>query len=95
VDNVKTLFTSLYREEFTKPLTSVIECPFDEYFNRQIQELEKQDAGITTRQTEQASDAMPSAQKVEDQAGLMAPPPMPMLRRSMIQPKSYGSSMAN
>lgn len=81
---MKTLFTSLYREEFTKPLTSVIECPFDDYFNRQMQELEKQDAGITTRPTEQVSDVVTSAPKTEDHAGLMAPPPMPMLLRSMI-----------
>ncbi|KAI9660726.1 MAG: hypothetical protein M1831_003418 [Alyxoria varia] len=41
LDNVKTLFTSLYRDELRKPNTSVVECNFDEYFDRQVQELEK------------------------------------------------------
>ena len=41
LDNVRTLFTSLYRDQLNRPNTSVFECHFDPYFDRQIQELEK------------------------------------------------------
>jgi signal recognition particle receptor subunit alpha len=38
---VRTLFTSLYRDQLKRPNSSVFECHFDPYFDRQIQELEK------------------------------------------------------
>ena len=41
LENVRTLFTSLYRDQLKRPNTSVFECHFDPYFDRQIQELEK------------------------------------------------------
>ena len=40
LDNVKILFTSLYHHQFQKPHTTVIECHFDDYFERQLQELD-------------------------------------------------------
>jgi signal recognition particle receptor subunit alpha len=41
VDSVKTLFIALYGDQLKKPNTSVIECPFDEYFEQRVRELEK------------------------------------------------------
>ena len=38
---MKTLFTTLYRDELRTPDTSAVELNFDEYFDRQVQDLEK------------------------------------------------------
>jgi len=86
VDNVKTLFTSLYREQFTIPLTSKIECPFDEYFNRQIQELETTDAGLSAQSVDSEVDVLASAPlDAEEHDTLAPPPPMPVLHRSWLR----------
>ncbi|KAF3765001.1 SRP54-domain-containing protein [Cryphonectria parasitica EP155] len=45
VDNIKTIFVQLYADQLTKPNTTQIECRnFDQYFDQQLQELEKLDA---------------------------------------------------
>ncbi|KAF4459150.1 fused signal recognition particle receptor [Fusarium albosuccineum] len=42
VDNIKTIFVKLYGEQLTKPHTTLVEChAFDEYFDQQLQELDK------------------------------------------------------
>lgn len=43
LENVRVLFTELYSDQLTKQNTSKIVCPFDDYFDRQIAELEKLD----------------------------------------------------
>ncbi|KAM5346570.1 hypothetical protein ACJ41O_009575 [Fusarium nematophilum] len=50
VDNIKTIFVRLYGEQLTKPHTTLVEChSFDEYFDQQIQELDKTTSkGATT-----------------------------------------------
>ncbi|KAH8885781.1 hypothetical protein GQ53DRAFT_797114 [Thozetella sp. PMI_491] len=41
VDNIKTIFVSLYGDQLKKPNTTIVECiKFDEYFDQQLQELE-------------------------------------------------------
>ncbi|RCI08718.1 hypothetical protein L249_4761 [Ophiocordyceps polyrhachis-furcata BCC 54312] len=46
VDNIKTIFVSLYAQQLKKPHTTVVECTnFDDYFDQQLQEL---DASSTT-----------------------------------------------
>lgn len=60
----------------------MIECPFDDYFERQVQELETKDAGLSSRPAEPAETFAKATPVEDDQAGLMAPPPMPLLRRS-------------
>ena len=40
VDNIKTIFVDLYRDQLRKPHTSVVECDFDVYFDQQLRELE-------------------------------------------------------
>jgi len=42
VDNIKAIFVSLYRQELTKPNTTIVQClSFDEYFDQQLKELEQ------------------------------------------------------
>ncbi|KAK0613106.1 signal sequence receptor alpha subunit [Bombardia bombarda] len=42
VDNIRAIFVSLYGDQLTKPNTTIVEChKFDEYFDQQLQELEK------------------------------------------------------
>lgn len=46
VDNIKTIFVSLYGEQLKKPHTTLVECAkFDEYFEQQLQELDKTTTG--------------------------------------------------
>lgn len=41
LDNIRTIFVKLYRDELTKPNTTIVECvSFDQYFDLQLQELE-------------------------------------------------------
>ena len=41
VDNLKTIFVSLYGDQLKKPNTTIVEClKFDVYFDQQLQELE-------------------------------------------------------
>lgn len=45
VDNIKTIFVQLYGDQLTKPNTTQVECQsFDQYFDQQLQELEKMSA---------------------------------------------------
>ncbi|KAK0387810.1 hypothetical protein NLU13_4055 [Sarocladium strictum] len=45
VDNIKTIFVSLYSDQLKKPHTTLIEChSFDDYFEQQIQELDSSGA---------------------------------------------------
>ncbi|KJZ75904.1 hypothetical protein HIM_04728 [Hirsutella minnesotensis 3608] len=49
VDNIKTIFVSLYGEQLKKPNTTIIECTkFDDYFDQQLQELDASSAGDDT-----------------------------------------------
>ncbi|KAI1002541.1 Signal recognition particle receptor subunit alpha [Podosphaera aphanis] len=41
VDNLKTIFVELYGDQLRKPCTTLVHFEFDEYFEQQIQELEK------------------------------------------------------
>ncbi|KND89828.1 Signal recognition particle receptor subunit alpha [Tolypocladium ophioglossoides CBS 100239] len=45
VDNIKTIFVSLYGEQLKKPHTTIVECTkFDDYFDQQLQELDTSSA---------------------------------------------------
>ncbi|KAK5991018.1 Docking protein alpha [Cladobotryum mycophilum] len=65
VDNIKTIFVGLYGDQLTKPHTTLVEChTFDEYFDQQLQELDKSSNADPTSRTEGASkshDDSPSA----------------------------------
>ncbi|KAF2762427.1 P-loop containing nucleoside triphosphate hydrolase protein [Pseudovirgaria hyperparasitica] len=45
LDNVRTLFTGLYSEQLKSKKYSSTEYPFDDYFDRQVQELESKNDG--------------------------------------------------
>lgn len=78
VDNVKTIFVDLYGDELRKPNTTIVECPFDEYFDQQVRELEKtalnQDARVAEA-TALVAEAPRSVAVTSDDE----PPPLPGL----------------
>ena len=79
VDNIKTIFVDLYGDQLKKPHTTIVECHFDEYFDQQIQQLEKTTLGQDTR-------ALSSSElHQESHLSLVGnprdePPPLPGLR---------------
>ena len=53
VDNLKTIFVDLYRDEIKRPHMTVVSCRgFDEYFDQQYKELE----GNATNKPHQPAD---------------------------------------
>lgn len=84
LENVKILFTTLYRDQFKKPLTSEIDCPFDEYFDRQVQELEKTLRAMPTpsSQSQTVANGIPSINVDSDEAA----PPLPGMRKGLSKP---------
>lgn len=89
VDNIKTLFVDLYGDQLRKPHTTIVECHFDEYFDQQLQELEKtainRDTAIAeaTAFLEKAPASV--AGEVRDE-----PPPLPgLLSRGKTETSSF------
>lgn len=78
MDNIKTIFVDLYGDQLKKPHTTLVECHFDEYFDQQIQKLEKTALKQDTKVAESAAfvqEAPPSlSEKFHDE-----PPPLPGL----------------
>ncbi|OCL13919.1 P-loop containing nucleoside triphosphate hydrolase protein [Glonium stellatum] len=82
LDNVRILFTGLYGEQLKKQPTSIIDCPFDPYFDRQMQELEPAIGGSTSvpfESTPNVDLTPPSSSGTDHEAD--EPPPMPALRK--------------
>jgi signal recognition particle receptor subunit alpha len=84
VDNIKAIFVDLYGDQLKKPNTTIVECHFDEYFDQQIQKLEKTALNTDTRVAESAAlveEAPPSVlENSED-----GPPPLPgILSRGVV-----------
>lgn len=67
LENVRVLFTELYSDQLTKQNTSKVVCPFDEYFDRQIAELEKLD--VENGSTTPSIVTHDTASSVDDQTG--------------------------
>ncbi|KAI9722517.1 MAG: hypothetical protein M1828_004512 [Chrysothrix sp. TS-e1954] len=82
LDNVKTLFTKLYGEQFQKPHNTVIDCPFDEYFDLRVQELEKRDGPATRTVNNAVAQEDPSDIQDADSRNEMLAPPLPTGRRA-------------
>ena len=40
LDNIRVIFTDLYRDQLKKPHTSLVDCDFNAYFDQQVKELE-------------------------------------------------------
>ncbi|KAI9805012.1 MAG: hypothetical protein M1833_006315 [Piccolia ochrophora] len=99
LDNVKTIFVDLYKDQLRKPHTTVVECHFDEYFDQQIRELEGSVGGATSRNAPPAHfDEQPvlstSGDETED-----VPPPLPGILKgksltSFVQQTSRPASPA-
>lgn len=96
LDNVRTLFTSLYRDQLKRPNASVFECHFDPYFDRQIQELEKKLQGET--KGEPTAPSRSTADKATlDQGGhahVDEPPPAVQALQTSPQKPLYGDAGA-
>ncbi|XWX02151.1 hypothetical protein V2A60_010183 [Cordyceps javanica] len=67
VDNIRTIFVSLYGEQVKKPHTTLVECHgFDDYFDQQLRELDKSS-------TADPSEAIDDADSSPDGKRLSAP----------------------
>lgn len=89
VDNVRILFVSLYGDELKKPNTSIVECPFDAYFDQQLRELE----GSTSAARETVTPVKPidfSEPRLIDE-----PPPLPGLLSRGQSKNSYKDLTSN
>ena len=78
MDNIKTIFVDLYGDQLKKPNTTIVECPFDEYFDQQIQKLEKTALNTDTRVAESAALVEAAPPSVSDPF-MDEPPPLPGL----------------
>ncbi|KAK7537498.1 signal recognition particle, alpha subunit, N-terminal-domain-containing protein [Phyllosticta citribraziliensis] len=92
LDNVRTLFTELYKDQLKKRNTCVIDCPFDDYFDRQVQELEAlgESAAPPIRDSAPTVELTPPSSSGTDHAH--EAPPMPGLRRPLPKPAQNGTS---
>ncbi|KAL6694791.1 signal recognition particle, alpha subunit, N-terminal domain-containing protein [Trichoderma pleuroticola] len=62
VDNIKTIFVELYGEQLTKPHTTLVEChSFGEYFDQQLQELDKSSHVRSISPIDEESSSHPAA----------------------------------
>ncbi|OCK85445.1 P-loop containing nucleoside triphosphate hydrolase protein, partial [Lepidopterella palustris CBS 459.81] len=87
LDNVRTLFTGLYGDQLKKEHTSVVNCPFDPYFDRQMQELEPANDGTSSVQFDSKSsvELTPPSSSGTDHAS-DEPPPLPALQKAPSKP---------
>ncbi|KAK8166324.1 signal recognition particle, alpha subunit, N-terminal-domain-containing protein [Phyllosticta citrichinensis] len=92
LDNVRTLFTELYKDQLKKRNTCVIDCPFDDYFDRQVQEMEAlwESAAPPIRDSAPTVELTPPSSSGTDHAH--EAPPMPGLRRPLPKPAQNGTS---
>ncbi|KAI9786469.1 MAG: hypothetical protein M1839_006929 [Geoglossum umbratile] len=77
LDNVKDLFVELYGSQLKKPNTSVVECPFDGYFDTLVRDLESVSGSLPTVSVE----AIPLGLE----SSLDEPPPLPGLLRAQTK----------
>lgn len=73
LDNIRVIFVNLYANQLKKPLTSVVECSFDGYFDQQLKELEGSAEIDTQRKLHSHSDDFALQSKLDD--GIEEPPP--------------------
>lgn len=74
LDNIKTIFLDLYKDQLKSSRARTIEYPFDDYFDQQMQELQEIDTGISA--AEELSRAVPEEKKdLLSEADTGGPPP--------------------
>lgn len=78
LDNIRVIFTDLYKDQLRKPHTSLVECDFDAYFDQQVKELEGSVDKITPRVSPPALDDLTPPSGSEN-GYYDAPPPIPGL----------------
>ena len=78
LDNIRVIFTDLYKDQLRKPYTSLVECDFDAYFDQQVKELEESADKNSPRAPQQALDDLTPPSDSENGYG-DAPPPIPGL----------------
>lgn len=76
VDNLKAIFVELYGDQLRKPNTTIVQCPFDEYFDQQLQKLEKTALNTDNRVAEAAALVEEAPPSVLDHHN-DEPPPLP------------------
>ncbi|KAI9688149.1 MAG: hypothetical protein M1822_001655 [Bathelium mastoideum] len=86
LDNVRTLFTNMYGDQLKKPNTTQVDCPFDDYFDRQVQALEKSSGVATSRLAATASPTEPEYTPPSSSDRNDEPPPIPGLRKGPAKP---------
>lgn len=86
LDNVRTLFSELYRDDLKKRNTTSFRCNFDPYFDRQVQELEKNEGGSITAAQSSTSNSVAELTPPSTSSGADEPPPIPTLRISENRP---------
>ncbi|KAL1647941.1 hypothetical protein SLS58_002265 [Diplodia intermedia] len=87
LDNVRALFTELYKDQLRKRNSAVLNCPFDDYFDRQVQELEPHGDSLRNLESSVSTVAEftpPSSSGTDHDDDV--PPPMPGLRKPTPKP---------
>ena len=78
LDNIRIIFTDLYKDQLKKPHTSIVECDFDGYFDQQIRELESAAEKNPQRLAHPAlEEVTPPSESENEYEG--PPPPLPGL----------------
>lgn len=78
LDNIRIIFTDLYKDQLKKPHTSVVQCEFDGYFDQQVRELESA-AGKNPQRKAQSQVEELSSPSNSENAYEAPPPPLPGL----------------
>lgn len=87
MDNIRIIFTDLYKDQLKKPHTSVVDCDFDGYFDQQVRELESAAEQNPQRVAQPALEELtpPSS---SDNGHEAPPPPIPGLVPGELVSKS-------
>ncbi|PGH11773.1 hypothetical protein AJ79_04674 [Helicocarpus griseus UAMH5409] len=78
LDNIKTIFVEMYKDQLKQPNSRAIEYPFDKYFDQQVKELESA-AGTAVGSRPSLSVEEKKDTLVEADNGGPPPPPIPGL----------------
>ena len=85
----------MYKNQLDQPDSTALKYPFDPYFDRQLQDLDKTTGGAATREPPRVEDEDKSAVEEDGDTGGPPPPPTsaPPSLVDMIRPKSQPSAL--
>ncbi|KAI9760601.1 MAG: hypothetical protein M4579_001570 [Chaenotheca gracillima] len=95
LDNVKIIFVDLYKDQLKKPHTSIVECPFDGYFDQQMRELENISEGTVASNAQPTVTVNGSAQEESEDDDDVPPPPVPGLVKGRPKISESAPSSSN